>query len=288
MDATRHSSWRGRRRSAVAASLVLGTSLAFAAGCGGSDPDPPDPILERGPAPPGGSIVSSPSTLRAREGFKSLGGLEINSKAAGEALVVGMAVLDKGSPVMRLVVNDEPVESGGKLFRGGGGAVATIWCSCELETGLNNVRLEAKSKKGSKLGTRSLMAWTPAAGNDLPTGELVTSVGVEEDRIGINPSGSVMATTELEEDVDQVLVLAAYRSPDETSASPQAIRTTALLGGEAMNEVANASMPDGRLAVYYSEDPAPAGTEIALVGVTVTGSAHAHATTLAVCPCGLD
>lgn len=288
MDGERHSSSRGRRRSALAASLMLGASLAFAAGCGGGDPDPADPVLERGPAPPGGSIVSSPSTLRAGDDFKSLGGLEINAKAAGEALVVGMAVLDEGTPTMRLVVNEEPVESGGKLFTGGGGEVATIWCSCELETGLNNIRLEAKSKKGSRLGTRSLMAWTPAAGNDLPAGELVSAVGVEEDRIGINPSGSVMATTELEQDVEQVLVLAAYRSPEETSASPQAIRTTALLGGEAMNEVANASMPDGRLAVYYSEEAAPAGTQIDLVGVTVTGSAHVHATTLAVCPCGLD
>ena len=112
---------------------------------------------------------------------------------------------------MRLVVNEEPVESGTKVFSGGGGDVASIWCSCELETGLKNVALGQKSKQGSKLGTRSLMAWTPAAGNDLRPGELVSAVGVEEDRIGINPSGSVMATTELEQDADQVA--GAYRLP---------------------------------------------------------------------------
>jgi hypothetical protein len=275
---------RGKRLAAFAAAAALaGLSLA-ATGCGG-DPDPADPVLERGPAPPAGALVETPATLR--QGFSSLGALEVNSTAEGEALVVGLAVVSKGQPTMRLLVNDKPVSSETNEFRGGGGTVAAIYCSCKLERGENTVGLEGRGRE-AVVGTRTLMTFTPAAGNELPASNLVSAVGVEDERIGVNPSGSVLATTELESAADEVLLLSAYRSPAETSASPQAIRTEALIGGEAMDEVANASMPDGKLAVYYSGESAPAGTEIDLVGFTVTGSAHAHAAALAVCPCGLD
>ncbi len=55
-----------------------------------------------------------------------------------------------------------------------------------------------------------------------------------------------------------------------------------------MPEVASATIPDGKLEIFFSEGSVSEGAEIELIGFTVSGNANAHVTALAVCPCGLD
>jgi hypothetical protein len=157
-----------------------------------------------------------------------------------------------------------------------------------MPIGDSEATLDARSQGNSQLGARSLMIFTPAATDDIAAGNLVDSVSAQEQHIGIVPNGAGIASLKLRSNVDQVLLLAAYRSPDEGSASPEVIRTEALLNGDAMNEVGDATMPNGKLAVYYLDQSANAGDEIDLVGFTVAGRADVHAATLAVCACGLD
>jgi hypothetical protein len=276
---------RGTRFPALAAAALL-ASAVLAAGCGESDPA--DPVLERGPAPPAGTLVATDATLRKGDGYTSLAAATNRAPGTGRALIVGLSVVKRGTPQLRLLVEGDPVPSDDAVFSGGGGDVAAVYCSCDLPVGSSEVTLEGRSKGGAVLGARSLVTFTPANPEDIAGSDLVDAVGVTPERTGINPSGTVMATTELRSSTDQVLLLAAYRSPEESSSSPAAIRTEALLNGEAMTAVANATMPRGKLVVFFSEGDFAAGDQIELLGFTVTGSAHVHVTSMAVCPCGLD
>lgn len=278
---------RGTRVPALAATALLASGAAFGSACGG-DEDPPDPVLERGPAPPAGTLVATDATLRKGDGFTNLAAATNRAPGTGRALMVGVAVIKRGKPELRLTIDGDPVSGKSAQFSGGGGDVASIYCSCELPVGTSDVALEGRSSGGAVLGARSVLVFTPANPEEVSGAELVDAVGINTERTGINPSGSVMATTELRSATDQVLLLSAFRSPEESSSSPQAIRTEALLNGEAMAPVATATIPDGKLEVYFAEGSVSEGTEIEVLGYTVTGSAHAHVTSLIVCPCGLD
>jgi hypothetical protein len=258
----------------------------LASGCGGTSEA--KPIVEVGPTPPSGTLIETSTKLNSGGGFSNIASAENRTKGTGEALIVGVVAIDRGSPEFQLKVDGRQVPSKTEVFSGGGGSVAAISASRELPLGDSEVSLDARSQGKSQLGVRSLMVFTPAAADDIQPGHLVDSVSASQQHTGIDPTGSGIAALKLRSSVDQVLLLTVYRSPDEGSSSPEAIRTEALLNGTAMNEIGSATMPDGKLAAYYLDQPAGAGDEIDLLGFTVAGRADVHAATLAVCPCGLD
>lgn len=273
---------RGSRSVVGAAALSLAATALFASGCGGSDE--PDAALENSPAPPTGTLIETKATIRGGEPYTNLASAQNRQRGTGEALIVAVVAVEKGSPQLRLTVDGNPIRSTTQSFR----SVETVAASEQLPIGDVEVALEGRSSSDSSVKTRSLVVFTPAAADKLDGGDLVNAASIEQGLAGIVPTGSGMGSVQLASDADQLLLMAAYRSPDESSSSPEALRTEALLNGEAIDEIATATMPQGKLAIYYSGDPASAGDEIDLVGFTVAGRASIHAATLAVCPCGTD
>ncbi len=202
---------RGTRFAALAVTATLASGTALGSGCGESDP--PDPVLERGPAPPAGGLIATDATLRGGADFTTLATATNRSQGTGQALIVGLAVIERGVPELRILIEGDPVPSEGTQFTGGGGRVAAIYCSCDLPVGDSDITLEGRSRAGGVIGARSLMTFTPAAPEQISGTDLVDAVGFNNAETTITPSGSVMATTQLRSATDEVLLLSAYSIP---------------------------------------------------------------------------
>lgn len=274
---SRRSAWRRPVVAAIAAALGLGIGA-----CGAGEEGP---TASPGPAAPGGDVIATAATILPKEPFTNLATATADVRGAHRVLIAAVIAVQRGDPRFRITVDGEPQRQSRTqtLGTGAAGRIVTIHCDCEQG---GDVRLQAKSEGKARVGTRSLIVFGAAEpGSDQEA--LIAAAAVDEPR-AVPPGGSRIATTELREDAGSVLVLAAYRSRAASSASPSAIRTAARLGGQAIREVASATIPHGGLVVFYADRPASVGDTVELAGFLTAGESRVQTATLAVCACGLS
>jgi hypothetical protein len=280
----------GRPAKASLAALVAASLALSLPACGGEEEEP-EASVTRGPAPPSGDLISTAATIRPEEGYATLATTTARSRGSGEALIVG-TVLTKGSAAgadFRLTINGEPArEARTRTFASG---VVAVYCACELQVGESDIALESSSAGGVRVGARSLIAYTPAALEGVPSEDAISAAGVEDQTVQIDANGTALISTDvsgLPGGSEKLIVVAGYRSEAESSPSPDVIRVEGLLDGEEMDEVGSATFPGGRLVVFFSPSGAEGGGRLELRGFVTAGQAPVHVSTLAVCPCDLE
>jgi hypothetical protein len=265
----------------VAIAAVLGPGLG---GCG--ETEEPEISVTRGPAPPAGDLIQTSATVLPDEGFTTLATTTAQSRG-GEALVFGLVLLKSGQPDLRLTINGKPTrEVETRLFQSDAGTVATIFCACELVVGESDISLEAVGS--ARVGARSIDAFTAAALEKVPSSEVISAASVEDQPVDVISSGKTLVSARIENDAEKLIVLGSFRSDAESSASPDVVRTEGLLDGEPMDEIGSATLPGGKIAVFFSPSGARAGSEVELRGFVTAGHAPVTVSTLAACPCDLE
>src|SRR3954451_21377158 len=97
-------SQRGTRGLALVAALALAPASLLASGCGSSE-EAPDTALENAATPPSGTLIETKASLKGGAKFSSLATADNRARGTGEALIVGVIAISKGSPEFRLLLD---------------------------------------------------------------------------------------------------------------------------------------------------------------------------------------
>jgi hypothetical protein len=268
---------------ALAAALV---ALGLAS-C--DEEEEPVASVTRGLSPPSGDLISTATTILPEQGYSTLATTIARSRG-GEALIVATVLTKTAASGVdfRLTINGEPArETRTQTF----GSVVAVYCACQLKVGESDIELEASAPGGARVGARSLIAYTPAALEDIESEEVISTAAIEDQTVDVESRGTRLITTSsgaLGAEAEKLILLASYRSAAESSASPDVIRVEGLLDGREMDEVGAATFPGGKLAVFFSPRGADAGARVELRGFVTAGQAPVNVSTLAVCPCDLE